>query len=241
MSKTKIGIFGVLVFATMMMLVPASLADIYASGKKDRDYDDKRGYDDRHDYSERHYIEDDYYYEDDSYKKKPAIVEITKELFVCDNIVNVTEENTFFNCEFNEFLFFPAPPESEQYVSCDMVECPGIDESDWSVQVAKDIAAARDLSSTVPTPVDLTKINFYVTEDELDDNLNNDGNGCRTAGFDDSLGYIAILSETTTVDYRICVLFEGECDGPIYPGEVKECTAKNFIHSGNFNTVNGND
>ena len=235
MSKTnKIGIFGVLLFATMMMLVPASLADIYASGKKDRDYDDR-------DYYERHYIEDDYY--DDSYKKKPAVVEITKELFVCDNILNVTRENTSFNCDFNEFLEeFPAPPESEEYVSCDSIEgCLGIDESDWSVQVLKDVAAARDLSSTVPTPIDLTKINFYVTEDETDDNLNNLDNSCVVAGFDDSLFYRAILSETTWVSYDICVLFEGECDGPIYPGEVKECTAKNFIHSGNFNTANGND
>ena len=232
-NKTKVSIFGVLMFATIMMLVPASLADIYASGKKDRDYDD-RGYD------ERHYIEDDYY--DDSYKQKPAIVEITKELFVCDDILNVTRENTSFNCDFNEFLGqFPAPPTSEQYVSCDMVNCPGIDESDWSVQVLKDVAAARDLSSTVPTPVDLTKINFYVTEDETDDNLNNLGDSCVVAGFDDSLSYTAILSETTYVHYNVCVLFEGECDGPIYPGEVKECTAKNYIHSGNFNTVNGND
>ncbi|MGD1838117.1 MAG: hypothetical protein ACPKPY_08685 [Nitrososphaeraceae archaeon] len=39
-NKTKIGIFGALLFATMMMLVPASLAEIYASGKKyDRYYD----------------------------------------------------------------------------------------------------------------------------------------------------------------------------------------------------------
>ncbi|MGD1836554.1 MAG: hypothetical protein ACPKPY_00665, partial [Nitrososphaeraceae archaeon] len=185
MSKSKIGIFGVLMFATMMMLVPASLADIYAAEKKDRYYDkdryyeddryydDKRGYNDNDYSSERHYIEDNYY--DDSYKKKPAIVEIKKELFVCDNIVNVTEENPSFRCNFSDRIFFPAPPDSDQYVSCDTVECTGIDESDFAVQVWKDVAVARDLSSTIPTPVDLSKINFYLTEDEPEDNVNNDG------------------------------------------------------------------
>ncbi|MGD1834610.1 MAG: hypothetical protein ACPKQO_02690 [Nitrososphaeraceae archaeon] len=40
-NKTKIGIFGALLFATMMMLVPASLADVYASEKKYDRYDNK--------------------------------------------------------------------------------------------------------------------------------------------------------------------------------------------------------
>ncbi|MGD1836409.1 MAG: hypothetical protein ACPKQO_11885 [Nitrososphaeraceae archaeon] len=220
-NTKKIGIFGVLLFATMMVLVPASLADIYASEKKDRYYD-----------KERHYIEDNYY--DDSYKKKHAIVEITKELFVCDNIVNVTDDNDFFSCEASEFFGFPAPPNSPEYVSCDTVECPGIDESDFGVSVWKDVAIAEDLSSTIPTPVDLKKINFVVAEDEVDDRVNNDGNDCHAVGFEDSLGYTKLVSETEAVFYDICVLYEGDCEGEIYPGEVKECTVKNFIHQGSI-------
>ena len=41
-SKTKIGICDVLLFTTMMMVVPVSLADIYTSGKNDRYYDKER-------------------------------------------------------------------------------------------------------------------------------------------------------------------------------------------------------
>ncbi|MGD1837226.1 MAG: hypothetical protein ACPKPY_04115 [Nitrososphaeraceae archaeon] len=224
-NKTKIGIFGVLMFATMMMLVPASLADIYASEKKyDRYYD-----------KERHYIEDNYY--DDSYKKKPAIVETTKELFVCENIVNVTEETPFFECDFNENIDFPAPPDSDQYVSCDIVDCPGIDESDFAVAVFKDVAISGDLSSTVPTPADLTKINFIVAEDEIDETINNQGSDCSAVDFADRIDFDKVVSEDMIVFYDICILYEGDCEGEIYPGEVKECTVKNFIHSGSIFTV----
>ena len=37
-----------------------------------------------------------------------------------------------------------------------------------------------------------------------------------------------------TIHYHICVNYVGECDGTIYPGEVKTCTVKNYIYCGDF-------
>ncbi|MGD1838116.1 MAG: hypothetical protein ACPKPY_08680 [Nitrososphaeraceae archaeon] len=64
-------------------------------------------------------------------------------MFVWDNIVNVTQANLFFECDANEFFDFPATPDSPEYVSCDTVECPGIDESDFGVSVLKDAELQR--------------------------------------------------------------------------------------------------
>ncbi|MGD1836526.1 MAG: hypothetical protein ACPKPY_00525 [Nitrososphaeraceae archaeon] len=243
-SKTKIGIFGVLLFATMMMLVPASLADIYASEKKDdRHYDNKRGYDGKDYSSERYYIKDNYY--DDSYKKKPAILEIKKELFVCDDILNLNETNREFNCNIEvettdgRTFFFVSPPDSGQYISCDDIECPLVDESDFKLQVFSD-SIADDLSSTVPTPVDLTKINYFVTEDEQEDPISVAGI-CTNSGFQYPLTFDSdiqdVIEENQIADYSICVLHEGDCEGTISPGEVKQCTIKNFIRSGSIHSV----
>ena len=70
-----------------------------------------------------------------------------------------------FSCTACQFLGFPGPPDSLEYVSCDTVECPGLDESDFGVTVLKDTALVKDLSSKIPSPVDLEKINFVVATD----------------------------------------------------------------------------
>ncbi|MGD1834608.1 MAG: hypothetical protein ACPKQO_02680 [Nitrososphaeraceae archaeon] len=46
--------------------------------------------------------------------------------------------------------------------------------------------------------------------------------------------YTKLVSETELVPYQICVLYEGDCQGTIHPGEVKECTVRNFIPSGSI-------
>ncbi|MGD1835017.1 MAG: hypothetical protein ACPKQO_04780 [Nitrososphaeraceae archaeon] len=230
MLKSKIGIFSALMFGVMMLLIPAtSIANAQ-------------------EYNDRYYEEDEYVYEEyyfpskDKKEMKPAILKITKELFMCDNILNVNETNPNFECEdeykgFQFTAFFPQPPDSDQYVSCDDIECPGIDESDFSAAVYKDIAIARDLSSTEQTSVDLTKINYIVSEDRADDVINQDGDQCSIVGFNDGTNYEAILSDELIVDYEICVLYEGDCEGTIHPGEVKECTVKNFIYEGEIRIV----
>ncbi|MGD1837593.1 MAG: hypothetical protein ACPKPY_05995 [Nitrososphaeraceae archaeon] len=234
MSKNKIGIFSALMFGVMMLLIPAtSIANA-------QEYD-KKYYEDEPYKKDKSVIiiknEPNLHQDKEKKKMKPAMVEITKELFVCDNILNVTEENENFFCGFSEsFRFTPAPPDSPDYISCDSIEggCPGVDESDFSAAVYKDIAVARDLSSTEQTPVDLTKINYIVSEDRADDVINNEGENCNAVGFDDSTNYATFLSEDIRADYNICILYEGDCEGEIYPGEVKECTVKNFIFEGRF-------
>ncbi|MGD1838935.1 MAG: hypothetical protein ACPKPY_12870, partial [Nitrososphaeraceae archaeon] len=192
---------------------------------------------------ERHYIEDNYY--DDSYKKKPAIVEIKKELFVCDNIVNVTAENRFFNCITEPIPFeggfertFISPPDSDKYISCDDIGgCPGIDESDYKVEVFGEATVLGDLSQILPTSVDLTKINYFVTEDETEDRIDLDS-PCFESGFEHSANFLKfVMEEGVYVDYEVCALYEGDCQGEISPGEVKECTVKNFIHEGEIDFV----
>ena len=62
-----------------------------------------------------------------------------------------------------EFFFFPAAIDSGEYIPCNDEICPGIDESDFSVQIFKDVATIRDLSPE-GTPVNLDKFHYTVTE-----------------------------------------------------------------------------
>src|SRR5918993_1488568 len=83
-------------------------------------------------------------------KKNDPIVNVEKKLFVCNDVFNlpenVTDTPVFFECPNLANFFFPAGPDSGEYIPCNDEICPFIDESDFGAQIFKDVATIRELS-----------------------------------------------------------------------------------------------
>ena len=103
---------------------------------------------------ENQYYNQEYYpYQDD--EKNAPIVNVEKKLFVCNN---ATQNPIDFFCSSTnpeEFFLIPEAIDSGEYIPCNDERCPFIDESDFNVQIFKDVATVRDLSSE-GTPLILT-------------------------------------------------------------------------------------
>ena len=96
-------------------------------------------------YEENEYFNQEYYsYQDD--EKNAPIVNVEKKFFVCNDVNNLpdnlTDTPVSFKCPNPANFFFPAGPDSDDYIPCDDELCPPnyIDESDFGVQIFKDVA-----------------------------------------------------------------------------------------------------
>ena len=179
--------------------------------------------------------ENEYYYDQEynPYKNNKdnnaPIVNVEKKLFICNN---VTDSPNDFQCEgtrvlvFDEFIdAYPPAPDSGEYIPCNDEICPVIEESDFNVQIFKDVATVRELSPE-GTPVNLDKFHYTVTERTLSDVIS--GGFCNTVGFSHDT-FIEKLTDDSLIFYGICVNYVGDCEGTIYPGEEKTCTIENYI------------
>ncbi len=161
-------------------------------------------------------------------KKNTPIVNVEKNLFVCNEINGIPDNITDFlriECTNPTNFFYPAGPDSGEYVPCDDERCPFLDESDFGAQIFKQVATVRELS-TEGTPVNLDKFHYTVTEGEIDDIITRDE--CSAVGFDAS-NFFFTLEDGNDVGVDICVNYVGDCEGTIYPGEVKTCTIENYV------------
>ena len=248
-SKKKVSlVFNVFLFAAIL-LIPATAFNANAQeeymekknddyGKYDNDYNDNYQYnkDDHQKYYDtdlkKSYNTD--YYKPHNEKKKDPIVTIKKELFICDDVLNVELPSGGNSNEFDCFSDGALPPTDENYIECNDIICPGIDESTFSAFIHKDVATIKDLNP-MGIPVNLAKFHYTVVEDELDDS-NGFGTGEECAKyFTEILNYNGFLEPLNLqFFYQICVLYEGDCEGIIYAGEEKICTIKNYIVSGEF-------
>ena len=198
-------------------------------------------------YYNEEYEENGYYNQEyDPYKndeKNAPIVNVEKNLFICNDVNNlpdnVTDTPIFFECITPAFFFFPAGPDSGEYIPCNDEICPFIDESDFGAQIFKEVATVRDLSPE-GTPVNLDKFHYTVTEGEIDDRITTD-DLCSAVGFNHFKFYNTLLEDGTTVEAGICVNYEGDCEGTIYSGEVKTCTIENYIFAADFLPPEPND
>ena len=260
-SKKKISVvFNVFLFAAIL-LIPATAFNVNAQEHKEK-IDDYIKYD--NDYNDNYQYNKDNYgkHNDketkkshdyvDSYKshkeKKTDQITIIKELFICDDVLNIINNNednennlnglTSFDCDLNfidfESFSLPVSPDSGRYLACNDELCPGIDESSFSAFVHKDIAFEQDLTSQGNT-VNPVEFHYLVTEDEVDDRNGFDNTACGNF-FTESLTFES-STENTEVEYDICVVYEGDCQGTIYPGEDKTCTIKNYIVSGEIEEI----
>ena len=189
-------------------------------------------------YYNEEYEENGYYnqeydpYKNDNNKNAP-IVNVEKNLFVC-NDVKIPDNITDFlriGCTNPANFFYPAGPDSGEYIPCDDEICSFIDESDFGAQIFKDVATVLELSPE-GTPVNLDKFHYTVTEGDIGDRITNDE--CSAVGFDDSTFFVTVLEDGTEVDAGICVNYVGDCEGTIYSDEVKTCTIENYVWAVDF-------
>lgn len=185
-------------------------------------------------YYNEEYEENGYYNQEyDPYKnnnnKNAPIVNVEKNLFVCNNVT--ASPNDFLCSATNpeEFFFFPAALDSGEYIPCNDEICPFIDETDFSAQIFKDVATVPNLTPE-GTPVNLDKFHYTVTERDITDVITTD-DFCKAVGFSHA-NFFATLTDDNVVFYDMCVNYVGDCEGTIYPGEVKTCTIENYIFFG---------
>jgi hypothetical protein len=186
-------------------------------------------------YYNEEYEENGYYnqeydpYENDNKNKNAPIVNVEKNLFVCNDINGIPDNITDFptiECPNPANFIYPAGPDSGEYIPCDDERCSFIDESDFGAQIFKDVATIRELSPE-GTPVNLDKFHYTVTEGDIDERITIDD--CSAVGFDHSNFFFILAEDGTDVAVDICVNYVGDCEGTIYPGEVKTCTIENYI------------
>ena len=261
MSKTKIGVFSILMFGVMMLLIPAtSIASAaeyekYYVEKKDRDskeygygYDDDRYSDD---YRQTTY--------DKQYKKVDK-KENDRPVIIIDNkipiphhekkekkmkeppMVLVTKEVLFCDIIANgleEECFgegdVPGPNSGDYVQQCNDEQCAEIDDSFFEIKVENANIFEGDEDGTKLT---FNGERFTVTEEN--------SNAVETAlvgvfpGFSLELELICQESgfDSSYVNAGFneglvvsCVNFEGDCSGIVQDGELKECTVENHVVS----------
>ena len=109
-------------------------------------------------YNEPYYNEDSYSYDDNKYydkyptkdydnDKKPIVI-VKKMLFVCDEPMDDQSPPTReFFCKVSGFDL-PFGPDSGEYIPCTADICPSIDESDFAVQIFKDVATVQESNTS---------------------------------------------------------------------------------------------
>ncbi|MGD1836772.1 MAG: hypothetical protein ACPKPY_01785 [Nitrososphaeraceae archaeon] len=220
MSKTKIGVFGALMFGVMMLLIPAT--SIASAQEYDKYYKEKDrygkdygyGYDNdrpviiiKNQFSEPH---------KDKKMKEPPMVLVNKEVLFCDVVANGTEDD----CD------NPVPePNSDRWVQeCTSEQCQGINPSTFDIAVTNtNLFEASEQS----TKVNLDIRNFVVSEPSPVPTGPGFEFDCFEAGFDGVV--VDFRDDGSNLQFASCVLFEGECSGTVQHGEQKECTVKNYV------------
>ncbi len=221
MSDKKVGIFSALLFFGVAALFLPATALQNSIAMAQEYYNEE--------YEENGYYNQEYDpYKNDNNKNAP-IVNLEKNLFVCNDINGIPDNITDFlriECTNPLNFFYPAGPDSGEYVPCDDERCPFIDESDFGAQIFKEVATVLELSPE-GTPVNLDKFHYTVTEGEIADRIFKDE--CSAVGFDDSNFFFTLLEDGSEAGVDICVNYVGDCEGTIYPDEVKTCTIENYI------------
>lgn len=251
MSNRKLRIFNFFIFIGLASLFfPAtslgnSITNVQSQEKQehhpllyeqDQTNDEEGYYDNNNDDSNN----ENYYSYNDNIQNTDPIVNIKKKLFVCQNIETSPE---LFECVSPSGSGLPAGPDSGQYIQCTEELCPVIHESDFAVQIFKDVATVRNVTPQ-GTPVNLDKFHYSVTERQIDDIIRTFSQpnevACFGTGFRHNTDYIQ-ETPNAVVEYHLCVKYVGDCDGTISPGEVKTCTVENYIWSGSIKEItNGN-
>ena len=218
MSKTKIGVFSILMFGVMMLLIPVT------SIASAQDYEDRYGKvnnvyyeDDRHYYEDdSEYVYEEYYYPPkDKKMKEPPMLLVKKDVLYCDLFSGSGQ-----NCNENGGVF---GPESDRYVQECTLNIPLCNEI---IEEAFDMIVTDDIE--FPGSEKGKKLTFngerYTVTEEFNLGIIQQNESidlrCQESGFDGGFTFNAA---------SICTLTEGECSGIVNDGQLKKCTIKNYL------------
>ena len=102
-----------------------------------------------HEYEENEYYNQEYDPYTKMTNKNAPIVNVEKKLFVCNNVTD--SPNDLTNVKALKYPnarrishFLSSRPDSGEYIPCNDERCPFIDESDFGVQIFKDVATVRE-------------------------------------------------------------------------------------------------
>ena len=237
MSKSKIGVFSILAFGVLMLLIPATsivnaqeydrygkVNDVYFG---DNMYYEEIQYSDRNGYYEDKYVYEEYYYppsHKDKKEKEPSMLLVKKDVLYCDSY-----DGSDQSCRENGNIIGLESGRYGQDCTTTMGSagevCNNINEETFTIMVTDKVE--------FPGSENGTKLTFNGERFTVTENVNvgtkfvdNANSLCQEAGFDS--GFFVGLDNTAVL---ICTLNEGDCSGIIQDGELKECTVKNYVIS----------
>jgi len=190
-------------------------------------------------YEQEYYPEyDNSYYQEDQtgygnyekdYYPTPGKLTVKKELFQCFNPTGVTTSTPNACFEFEQtqpgqpFTSKVVPPNSPLYKNCDNpgVDC-RYDTEDFVIDV---INGEKITSNPQGVELKLSGKEYFVEEDDIRTDYAVE-KSCKNSGYDQGgvVGNGGVLHQT-----GVCIIYEGDCDGQLNPGDNKVCTVKNYL------------
>jgi hypothetical protein len=173
-----------------------------------------------------------YGYNDNSYYPKPGKLTVIKELFQCFNPTGVTPSTPQSCSEFvpqppgNPVTSTVVPPNSPLYKNCDDLPV-GLtcryDTEDFVIDV---INGEKITSNPEGVQLKLSEKDYFVEEDDIRTDYAVE-RSCKNSGYDQGGvvgGPSGVLQQT-----GVCIIYEGDCEGELHPGDNKVCTVKNYL------------
>ena len=227
--NSKFGMFSVLVFGVIMLLIPASsLANAQEYGQ----YYENKSYEYNDDKKNNEPViivkNEPIYKKEKKEKKEPPILFVKKELLFCDSIASKNDDET--SCDRPNSDLFLGPDSGRYIKGCSSEECEGINPSIFDIKITDDIKFSGSEKGTI---VNLNGggERFTVIEKksktESSSPQENINNICQFSGFDG--GIIGLFDINEEREFTSCILFEGDCSGLVQDKEQKECIVKNYV------------
>jgi hypothetical protein len=174
-----------------------------------------------------------YGYNDNSYYPKPGKLTVIKELFQCFDPEGVTTSTPQTCREFvgqtqsgHPVTSTVVPPNSPLYKNCDD---PGVncryDTEDFVIDV---INGEKITSNPQGVELKLSEKDYFVEEDDIRTDYAVE-RSCKNSGYDQG-GVIGGSGPPGPLQQTgVCIIYEGDCEGELKPGDNKVCTIKNYL------------
>jgi len=228
MSKVLNASIIVFVAAFAGLLIPGN--NIIGTAQAQNEYYDE--------YEQEYYPEyDNSYYEEDQtgygnyekdYYPKPGKLTVIKELFQCFNPTGVTTSTPQTCREFpvgqpgQPVTSNVVPPNSPLYKNCDD---PGVncryDTEDFVIDV---INGEKITSNPQGVQLKLSEKDYFVEEDDIRTDYAVE-KSCKQSGYDQG----GVVGSSVLGQTGVCIIYEGDCEGELHPGDNKVCTVKNYL------------
>jgi len=199
--------------------------EYYPSNDNSYYEDQQTGYNDRD--------QTGYGYNDNNYYQKPGKLTVKKELFQCFNPTTSggsVETQTPSTC--SEFpqnqpghptTSKVVPPTSPLYKNC---SDPGVNcRYETEAFVIDVINGEKITTNPEGVQLKLSGKDYFVEEDDIRTDYVVE-KSCKQSGYEQGgvIGFPGVLQQT-----GVCIIYEGDCEGELKPGDNKVCTVKNYL------------